>query len=50
MNRTAAVVRMHFNRRFAAFWMPPILGLGRGRHHDRGCCDHGGGRCPHVES
>ncbi len=28
MNRTTAVVRMHFNRRFSAFFMPPILGVG----------------------
>ncbi|MEO7589282.1 MAG: hypothetical protein ABIS84_14785 [Arachnia sp.] len=28
MNRTTAVVRMHFNRRFSAFYMPPILGVG----------------------
>jgi len=28
MNRAMAVVEMHFNRRFSAFWMPPILGLG----------------------
>ncbi|MGO1385207.1 MAG: hypothetical protein ACTHU1_10550 [Arachnia sp.] len=28
MNRSASVVRMHFNRRFTALYMPPILGLG----------------------
>ena len=28
MNRTAAVVGMHFNRKFSALHMPPILGLG----------------------
>lgn len=28
MNRTVAVVRMHFNRRFSALAMPPILNVG----------------------
>ena len=28
MNRMSAVVRMHFNRTFSAFFMPPILGAG----------------------
>ncbi|RMB62334.1 hypothetical protein [Tessaracoccus antarcticus] len=28
MKRTEAVVRMHFSRRFSAFFMPPILGVG----------------------
>lgn len=28
MNRAMAIVRMHFNRKFSAFVMPPILGVG----------------------
>lgn len=28
MSRSTAVVRMHFNRRFSALWMPPILSVG----------------------
>lgn len=28
MNRATAIVRMHFNRKFSAFVMPPILGVG----------------------